>query len=80
MSENEVKWHPYPKDKPESYTMDYLVTIVKHYGKFQVKGVAIDTWADSKEGGEWEMFDNCSDTEVIAWAEKPDPYNPEGKE
>lgn len=73
MSENKVKWHPYPKEKPESYTKDYLVTIVKHYGKHQVKKVAIDTWTDSKEGGEWEMFHDMTNTEVTAWAELPEP-------
>ena len=70
-------WHPYPKEKPKSYTKAYLVTIVKHYGKHQVKSVEKDTWADSKTGGEWETFDNSHDTEVTAWAELPEPYQPE---
>lgn len=70
-------WHPYPKEKPKSYTKAYLVTIVKHYGKHQVKSVEKDTWADSKTGGEWETFDNSHDTEVTAWAELPEPYRSE---
>lgn len=74
-----VDWQPYPQEKPKSFTMDYLVTVVRHYGKHQVKSVKKDTWADSKTGGEWETFDNSPDTEVTAWAELPEPYSKEMK-
>ena len=74
MSENKVKWHPYPIKKPPTILKDYLVTVVRHYGKCQVKGVAKDTWTDSMTGGEWEMFHDMTNTEVTAWAELPEPY------
>lgn len=72
-----VDWHPYPDEKPERYTKEYLLTVEIHYGKHRVKKIGIDTWGDSIGGGEWEEFDNRSDSVVIAWAEKPEPYRPE---
>lgn len=74
-----VDWHPYPDEKPESYTKEYLLTVETHYGKHKVKKIGIDTWGDSIGGGEWEEFDNRSDSVVIAWAEKPEPYRQEAK-
>ena len=70
-------WHPYPKEKPKSYTKAYLVTIEIQYGKHKVKSTEIDTWVDSMDGGEWEMFGARPDTVVTAWAERPEPYQSE---
>lgn len=69
-----IRWHPYPQKKPASYTKNYLLTVEIHYGKSIVRMVAIDTWADSKQGGEWEAFDNNPDAVVTAWLELPEPY------
>ena len=49
-----VDWHPYPDEKPKSYTKEYLLTVETHYGKHRVKKIGIDTWGDSIGGGEWE--------------------------
>lgn len=74
-----IDWHPFPDEKPASYTKNYLLTVEIHYGKSRVRMVAIDTWADSKQGGEWEAFDNNPDAVVTAWLELPEPYKPEAK-
>lgn len=79
MSKTETVWHPYPQEKPKSYTKEYLLTVETHYGKHRVKKIRIDTWADSKQGGEWEAFGNNPDTVVTAWLELPEPYRPEAK-
>ena len=74
-----IYWHHYPENKPTSYTKDYLLTIERHYSKHIVTMVKIDTWVDSKQGGEWEVFSNKPDVVVTAWSQLPDPYDPEGK-
>lgn len=33
VTESKVKWHPYPDEKPESYTKEYLLTVETHYSK-----------------------------------------------
>ena len=71
MSENKVKWHPYPKEKP-SIEDDYLVTVrgdlnpfiyYLHYTPYRLE-----------RGSQW--------THVTAWMDKPEPYKEEnnGKE
>lgn len=62
MSENKVKWHPYPETKPKDGT--YLVTTLA--GK-------VDT--DAFQLGDFDFYMS----EVIAWAELPEPYKPEMK-
>lgn len=80
MSEAKIVWHPYPDEKPESFLRNYLVTIEVLYDKSTRTKVDIDTWSDSKEGGEWEILNNGIDFIVTAWAELPEPYNPEEPE
>ena len=62
MSENKVIWHKYPDEKPPKQMESYLTTMPKGI-------VGINTFIDSVFG----LYDN----EVIAWAEIPEPYNPE---
>ena len=38
--------------------------------------VGFDAWVDSKNGGDWERSEALQ--KVIAWAEMPEPYRPEG--
>lgn len=71
-----VNWHPYPKEKPESYTREYLLTIRDVYGKDSITTIKIDTWADSETGGDWELYGMRG---VVAWAELPEPYSKEMK-
>ena len=72
-------WHPYPDEKPESFLRNYLVTVEPLYDKSTKTNVDIDTWSDSKEGGEWEIFNNGIYFIVTAWAELPEMYYPEAK-
>ena len=60
MSKNRVIWHPYPEEKPPKDGL-YLITL-----KFGNKiGVSMG----------YVTKDFNSDN-LIAWAEKPEPYNP----
>ena len=60
MSKNRVKWHPYPKERPKKNGV-YLIT-----HRFGNKiGVSMG----------YVTKDFNSDN-LIAWAEKPEPYNP----
>ena len=68
MSENTVKWHPYPQDKPNSLARDYLVTDI--YKK--KRKVSISIWYKSQN-----KFDKEDIFSVIAWAEMPEPYKEE---
>lgn len=66
MSENSVRWHPYPKEKPpkECY---YLVT-VRYICAFLDEGyveINIDMYRGYFKKRNWQ---------VIAWAELPKPY------
>lgn len=70
MSENKVKWHPYPEEKPPKENVRYLVTagidghihiLVQHYVQFK------------ERCGFFVVGDDC----VIAWAELPEPYKEE---
>ena len=59
MSENKVKWHKYPEEKPEVEYQEFLVTSER------LEEVCIDLWT----GKHWDMY-----MHVIAWAELPEPY------
>lgn len=63
MSKTVVKWHPYPKEKPKR------------------EGVYLVTLKDEKVTSDWfnsgDFYFYVDD--VIAWAEKPKPYQPEVK-
>ena len=68
-----VDWHPYPDEKPPKDGV-YLVTM----------RVWDATYEDYFEGVGFFYFMNTNFKEdaiheVIAWAEKPEPYRPEDK-
>lgn len=67
MSENTVKWHPYPKEKPKCAD-EYLVTI--NCGYFNTTSTS-----DWKEG-KFTDYENEPQKigSIIAWAEMPEPY------
>lgn len=70
MSENTVKWHPYPEEKPKKEA-PYLVT-TKECDSSKLD-VGIDTFfADWKAFG--LEYPKPKIHMVIAWAEKPKPY------
>ena len=60
MSKNRVKWHPYPQERPNKNGV-YLIT--QRFGN--KIGVSMG----------YVTKDFNSDN-LIAWAEKPEPYNP----
>ena len=78
MSETKTTWHKYPDEKPPK-SGRYLVTIVS---EFMGKRVTTDDFYDYKE-----LLENYNrgpryywyyhNGEVIAWAERPEPYDPE---
>ena len=65
-----VDWYPYPEEKPEATFDDksYLVTASYRDENF----IAIVQWLN----GCWDFG---LDVKVHAWAELPDPYQPEVK-
>ena len=66
-----IDWHPYPEEKPtekDAYK-DFLLTIDDGLGSFVTK----DQWLSV------DCWDTYLDDKVIAWAELPEPYEPEGK-
>ena len=80
MSENKVKWHPYPKEKPKSYLREHLVTVESYLASIPLKKIEKDTWIDSEDGGEWLVYGNKQKSKIIAWTELPEPYEPEQPE
>ena len=60
MSENKVKWHPYPQERPVEDD-DYLITVKCRRTR------KVTTW-DSVNGYFYIEGD------VTAWAELPEPY------
>ena len=72
-----IKWLPYPENKPEKNDTYYSVTICINGNKYAYllywTGL---TWVDY---GRYESIDNVND-KVIAFAEKPKPYDPEAKQ
>lgn len=70
MSENSVKWHPFPKSKPKN-DGEYLTTVLFKTGD---KYVISNYWICNGGNGKWvEGFEH----NIIAWAEQPEPYIPE---
>ena len=65
MNEINVKWHPYPKEKPPIED-DYLVTVQVGLNPF-IHYLHYSSYTTGK-GSQW--------THVTAWMDKPDPYNP----
>ena len=66
MSENEVKWHPYPEEKPLQ-SGDFLVTVKKA----ECEIVMVRFYND------WGEKFNFNDKQILAWTELPEPYQPE---
>ena len=62
---SEVKWHPYPKDRPVDLLRDYLVTDI--YNK--KREVSMYFWYNLKN-----KFLEEDIAPVVAWAEMPEPY------
>ena len=60
MSENKVKWHKYPEDKPKEDGNYLITTIYSHIP---------EVISENYENGEFNL-----DAFVVAWAEKPSPY------
>lgn len=81
MSENKVKWHPYPKEKPFSIDkqefismeLSYICTIKMHKKTF----MAELNWLPFFKKFERMYWIDDIDKYVIAWAEMPESYNPE---
>lgn len=70
-SENTVKWHKFPKEKP-TVSGTYLVTIFNK--KTKQTAIAIDFF-HCAEGLEsiWFAYNN-NESKVKAWAELPNPF------
>ena len=71
MSENKVKWHPYPQEKPLKKDI-YLVTAVDKI-PFVLEA---KYFSEKKKFSDIYMGDNFDDC-VTAWAEFPEPYKEE---
>lgn len=67
MSENKVKWHPYPEENPKK-SGDYLVYIRAGDKIFTY----IAYWIDSIG-----IFEPRFVGRILAWAELPEPYKEE---
>lgn len=65
MSENKVKWHKYPDEKPAKNGR-YLVTRIKTSMEGGRKEVITHYYAGEFHDEDW--------TKTIAWAELPEPY------
>ena len=77
MSKNRVKWHPYPQEKPpvkdNDKVEDYLVTI-RYRKEILVINASFSPYC--KQFYREYMISDL-DKFVTAWAEIPEPYNPE---
>ena len=73
MSENKVIWHKYPDEKPKNNSdIPYLVTCL--FDGFSRKEFIVDMFYYEEDSLKWNP-----QNDVIAWAELPEPYNPEEK-
>ena len=71
MSENKVIWHKYPDEKPKNNCdIPYLVTCL--FDGFSRKEFIVDMFYYEEDSFKWNP-----QNDVIAWAELPEPYNPE---
>ena len=76
MSETTTVWHPYPEDKPK-VPGRYLITM--KYPSYENNEDLSDTEVVI---GSWDckrFYISASDKNVLAWAESPEPYRPEGE-
>ena len=66
MSENKVKWHPYPQERPIEDDA-YLITV---------------KYRRTRKVMKWYCFNGYFSIygDVIAWAEMPEPYKEENNE
>lgn len=64
--EQTIKWHPYPKEKPDHVGALYIITYI-----------GMETGKPRVSTGHWCRLG--FGTDVIAWAELPKPYE-EGAE
>ena len=69
MSETKIVWHKYPDEVPQRYNK-YLVSIQAPNGT-----VDVDTLFYSDFLNEWMGLGIFS--QVLAWAELPEPYKPD---
>lgn len=70
-----VDWHPFPEEKPKKGGL-YLVTFKEGAGTAFIKrrvGVAIYVKCIGEFGGPFSDH-------IVAWAEKPKPYQPEAQD
>ena len=68
MSENNVIWHPYPKEMPNMSGGEKYIVTVKCKRNVKLKIM---------ESGERGCFTPPLFGKIIAWAEMPDPYKEE---
>ena len=68
-----TSWHPYPKEKPEKNGR-YLITFMEGDADLFDLEIIVGTW-DGKR-----FYISARDKNVLAWAEKPEPYQPENKQ
>ena len=66
MSENKVKWHPYPKEEPPEED-DYLVTVRGDLNPF-IYYLYYSSYTTGR-GSQWDY--------VTAWMDIPKPYKEE---
>lgn len=67
-----VDWHPYPKEKPQNEG-NYLVSFRDSIdGDFEVMSY-IDIKISWFDGESFNWYGSC----IVAWAELPEPYQPE---
>ena len=71
-NQNGVVWHPYPEKKPNDIGR-YLITMRSEGGCLDV----IEDYYDSLYD-EWTSSE-CYGWDIIAWAEKPEPYKEDEK-
>lgn len=74
LSETKIVWHPYPEEKPKE-EKQYLISFYNCTRKRC--GVDIDFY--NPEQDVWDVYDDGAYTRVTAWAEQPEPYQPEEK-
>ena len=73
-----VDWKPYPEEKPKK-TGRYLVTLRVLSNVYETDSYRIDIDIWTKVYAKHPYWLECEGY-VVAWADAPKPYNPEGKE
>lgn len=68
MSENKVKWHPYPQEKPskKGYYLVSITSKIESYRRIYIEEYRII--------GNRYMFSEIFAKDISAWAELPEPY------